>query len=158
MVRSGKLLPFLEEVCDPPFKVITHPRNFEAGSPIAGAIKEAMISSNAVIILMSQNYVTSEWCRYEFQQSLFEKNGDPAFRIIVIMLESVGNLREIPPEMDRLFKTHTYLNDKIDDPEQLAKIENILRCIKDGPKNGGTSGGHKAGAPTPQVFSPEAEG
>ncbi len=122
------LLPFLEQECEPSFEVLTHPRNFIAGNPIKDSIRKAIWNSNAIIILMSKEYTESMWCRYEFEESVYENTKDRAFRMIVIMLDSVENLGELTPEMDTFFRTKTYL--EMNDPELLQKIKNILHSIR----------------------------
>ena len=122
------MLPFLESQCDPAFKIVTHPRNFIAGNAIKDSILKAIWNSNAVIILMSKEYASSMWCKYEFEASGFENMKDPAFRMIVILYESLQNLGELTPEMSAFLENRTYLD--INDSELLEKVADILRSIR----------------------------
>ena len=122
------LLPFLESKCAPPFKIVTHPRNFIAGNSIKNSILKAIWNSNAIIILMSKEYAASMWCRYEFEESAFENMRDPAFRMIVILYDSMNNLGNITPEMQMFLESRTYLD--IGDSKLLQKVANILQSIR----------------------------
>ena len=59
-----KLLPELEETRK--FRLCFHSRDFNIGYDIKDNIQEAVESSNSAIILMSQGFVNSNWCREEF--------------------------------------------------------------------------------------------
>ncbi len=122
------VLSHLESISDPPFKVITHPRNFIAGVYIKENVQNAISNSNAVVILMSKEYVTSNWCRYEFEECTFENTEDSAFRMLVILYEPVENLGELTPDMKTFFRSKTYL--ELDDPQLLDKITDVLRLIR----------------------------
>ena len=122
------LLPFLENECDPPFKILAHPRNFIAGNAIKDSILKAIWNSNAIIMLMSKDYAASMWCRYEFEESGFENTRDPAFRMISVMYDTVDDLGDITPEMKAFFMAKTYFD--VNDPQLLEKLADILRRIR----------------------------
>ena len=61
------LQPKLEEESDPPFKLTLHIRDFRADMLIYVNILNAIKNSNCAIILISQEYIDSPWCREEFQ-------------------------------------------------------------------------------------------
>ncbi len=77
---------------------------------------------------MSKEYAKSEWCRDEFEEAFFENRADPAFRIIVIMLDPVKDLGQVTSYMHSFFQSHTYLMH--DDPELLPNIKDILTAIR----------------------------
>ena len=74
----------LEEKCDPPFKLCLHRRDFKAAWDIMWNIRNAIQNSNSAIIVMSQEFVNSSWCKEEFEQCYMEHMKDPAFKIFVI--------------------------------------------------------------------------
>ena len=61
------LQPELEVNTDPPLKLLIHSRDFSAGTLILVNIQNAVNNSNSAIILMSQAYIDSRWCRDEFE-------------------------------------------------------------------------------------------
>ncbi len=122
------ILSHLENVCFPPFNLITHPRDFLAGVYIKENIQKAIWNSNATIILMSKEYAASNWCRYEFEECTFENMEDPAFRMLVILYEPIEDLGDLTPDMISFFRSKTYLT--MDDPQLLDKISDVLRNIR----------------------------
>nr|UWV86652.1 Toll-like receptor 4.1 [Triplophysa rosa] len=74
----------------PPVHLCLHMRDFEAGKSIASnIIDEGIMGSQKVIVVVSQHFIDSAWCRFEFElaQSWFvmERNAN----IIIIILEDV---------------------------------------------------------------------
>ncbi|KAL1263247.1 hypothetical protein QQF64_005986 [Cirrhinus molitorella] len=74
----------------PPIQLCLHMRDFQAGKPIASnIIDEVIMGSRKIIVVMSQHFIDSAWCRFEFElaQSRFmmERNAN----IIIIILEDV---------------------------------------------------------------------
>ena len=61
------LQPKLEQETNPPFKLTIHLRDFRADTLIYVNIRNAVVNSNSAIILMSQAYIDSRWCREEFE-------------------------------------------------------------------------------------------
>ena len=79
------LLPDLEEARD--FKLCIHSRNFTPGRDIKDNIEEAIEGSNSAIIVMSQGFVDSPWCKEEFTHCYIENMKDAAFNLFVIMMQ-----------------------------------------------------------------------
>ncbi|XP_056616836.1 LOW QUALITY PROTEIN: toll-like receptor 4 [Triplophysa dalaica] len=74
----------------PPVHLCLHMRDFEPGKSIASnIIDEGIMGSQKVIVVVSQHFIDSAWCRFEFElaQSWFvmERNAN----IIIIILEDV---------------------------------------------------------------------
>ena len=67
------ILPELEENQNPPFKLCIHSRDFKPGDPICDNIQKAISQSNSAIIIMSQAFVDSIWCKAEFMQCVTKK-------------------------------------------------------------------------------------
>ena len=116
------LLPALEEARD--FKLCIHSRNFVPGRDIKDNIEEAIEGSNSAIIVMSQGFVDSMWCKEEFTHCYIEKMKDPAFNLFVIMMQPVDTLVNISNYMKTFFATKTYL--LVDDPELFIKLARHL--------------------------------
>ena len=69
------------------FKLCIHRRNFLAAWNIMWNINNAIKNSNSAIIVMSQDYLNSLWCKEEFEQCYFENMKDPAFKVFVVMMQ-----------------------------------------------------------------------
>ena len=123
------ILPELEESCDPPFKICIHSRDFAPGIHIKNNIKEAIENSNSAIIVMSQSFVNSIWCKEEFADCYVENMRDPAYKLFVIMMQPVDNLQNTSVYMKSFFNTKTYL--EVKDPKLFEKIANYLTWIKE---------------------------
>ena len=116
------LVPALEE--DRDFKLFIHSRDFILGRDIIDNIEEAIEGSNSAIILMSQGFVDSIWCKEEFTHCYIENMKDPAFNLFVIMMQPVDTLVNISNYMKTFFETKTYL--KTDVPEPFSKLATHL--------------------------------
>ncbi|XP_050982052.1 toll-like receptor 4 [Labeo rohita] len=74
----------------PPIQLCLHMRDFQAGKSItSNIIDEGIMGSRKIIVVVSQHFIDSAWCRFEFElaQSRFmlERNAN----IIIIILEDV---------------------------------------------------------------------
>ena len=88
----GPVLIELEEKPVSPFKLLVHQRDFKPGYNIMWNISHAIKNSNSAIIVMSQYFVNAGWCKEEFNACYVENMNDPAFKLFVIMRQSVDTL------------------------------------------------------------------
>ena len=128
------IIDALEENCDPPFKLCIHKRDFKPSYTIKWNIWNAIKNSNSAIIVMSQSYVDSIWCRDEFEGCYVENLEDPAFRLFVIMMQPVDSLKNTDEYMKSFFASKTYLEK--DDPKVFERIAEYLYKVKQPQKNG----------------------
>ena len=126
-----RILPELEKNHDPPFRLCIHDRDFELGVDIMCNIETAIKQSNSAIIVMSQEYVDSKFCRIEFWECFLESAADSAFRMFVIMMEPEDSLENKSDYMEREFNGTTFGTP--DDPKLFIKIGKGLMDIR--PKN-----------------------
>ncbi|XP_073690246.1 toll-like receptor 4a, like [Garra rufa] len=89
----------------PPIQLCLHMRDFQAGKSIASnIIDEGIMGSRKIIVVVSQHFIDSAWCRFEFElaQSRFmlERNAN----IIIIILEDVEERKT-----KKVFGLHKYL-------------------------------------------------
>ena len=122
------ILPELEENQDPPFKLFIHTRDFDPGLRIFDNIEKAIVSSNAAILVMSQAFVNSIWCKEEFERCYIENMNDPAFKLFVIMMQPADTLQNLTESMKSFFAQRTYLEE--DDPSLFQKIAQNLTEVK----------------------------
>ncbi|KAI8497199.1 TIR domain [Branchiostoma belcheri] len=101
------VLPALENR-EPPFRVCLHHRDFLPGVPIAENILNAVSASKRTIILLSNNFLESDWCQLEFQAAHAQMLQDRANRVIVILLDDIP-AENAPADIQHYLKTNTYL-------------------------------------------------
>ena len=122
------ILTELQENHHPPFKLCIHSKDFMPGVPIKENIMEAIRNSNSAIIVLSQGFVDSIWCREEFSDCYIENMKDPAFRLFVILMQPVEHLENVSEYMKSFFEKKTYLPK--DDPQLFKKIGEYLEHVK----------------------------
>ena len=99
---SYKLVPELENVYG--FRLCVHHSDFPAGFDIVDNIQAAIRSSRKVLVIMSENFVNSDWCVEEVQMT---RSVDRR-KFIVIMFSDVSDIRT-PTVIQRLLETRTYI-------------------------------------------------
>ena len=118
----------LEEKYDPPLKLCLHIRDFKAAWDIMWNIRNAFQNSNSAIIVMSQEFCDSMWCKEEFEQCYMEHMKDPAFKLFIIMMQPAEELNRTSEYMMSFFQSKTYLEQ--DDPKLYDKIGEYLSLVK----------------------------
>lgn len=79
----------------PTYRLCLHYRDLPVGGYMSDAIMEAMESSRRTILILSENFLKSEWCRYEFKSAHREVLSSCQHRLLVIGLGKVD-----PQELD----------------------------------------------------------
>ena len=108
-VRNA-LCPHLESEKHSQFRLFLHKRDFLAGTLIYYNVLRAIRNSNATIILLSQDYIDSSWCREEFEESMEEHRKDPAFKICVILMQPKEQLKRLSESMVKFIRTTNYID------------------------------------------------
>ena len=106
------------------FKLHIHSRDFTPGCDIKDNIEEAIEGSNSAIIIMSQGFVDSKWCKEEFTHCYIENMKDAAFNLFVIMMQPADTLVNISNYMKTFFETKTF--SQVEDPELFTKLAALL--------------------------------
>lgn len=115
-----------------PFKLCLHRRDFIPGKWIIDNIIDSIEKSHKTIFVLSENFVKSDWCKYELDFShfrLFDENNDAT---ILILLEPIGK-RAIPQRFCKLRKimnTKTYLEWPTEEAQQEIFWFNLRAAIK----------------------------
>uniref|UniRef100_A0A1S4KCF5 Uncharacterized protein n=1 Tax=Culex quinquefasciatus TaxID=7176 RepID=A0A1S4KCF5_CULQU len=104
---AEELAPLLENG-DPSYKLCLHYRDFPVGAYIADTIVQAVESSRRTIMVLSENFIKSEWCRFEFKSAHHQVLRDRRRRLIVILLGEVPQ-KDLDPDIRLYLKTNTYL-------------------------------------------------
>ncbi|XP_053679901.1 toll-like receptor Tollo [Anopheles nili] len=104
---AEELAPLLENG-DPCYKLCLHYRDFPVGAYIADNILQAVESSRRTIMVLSENFIKSEWCRFEFKSAHHQVLRDRRRRLIVILLGEVPQ-KDLDPDIRLYLKTNTYL-------------------------------------------------
>ncbi|XP_041922165.1 toll-like receptor 4 [Alosa sapidissima] len=89
----------------PPIQFCLHERDFQAGKSItSNIVDEGIMGSRKVIVVVSQHFLDSSWCQFEFELAqswlVLRRNAS----IIIIILEDVEDKK-----IKRLFRLHKYL-------------------------------------------------
>ncbi|KAI2536300.1 toll like receptor 2 [Homo sapiens] len=117
---------------NPPFKLCLHKRDFIPGKWIIDNIIDSIEKSHKTVFVLSENFVKSEWCKYELDFShfrLFDENNDAA---ILILLEPIEK-KAIPQRFCKLRKimnTKTYLEWPMDEAQREGFWVNLRAAIK----------------------------
>ncbi|XP_058049115.1 toll-like receptor 2 [Ahaetulla prasina] len=120
------------EQSNPPFKLCLHKRDFMPGKWIVDNIIDSIEKSSKTLFVLSENFVRSEWCKYELDFShfrFFDENNDTA---ILILLESIPT-KTIPErfcKLRKLMRTKTYLEWPSDKDQQQLFWFNLKTAIK----------------------------
>ncbi|GAB0090886.1 Toll-like receptor [Sergentomyia squamirostris] len=101
------LAPALENG-DPSYKLCLHYRDFPVGPYSPDTIVQAVESSRRTIMVLSENFIKSEWCRFEFKSAHHQVLRDRRRRLIVILLGEVPQ-KDLDPDIRLYLKTNTFL-------------------------------------------------
>ncbi|KAK3601908.1 hypothetical protein CHS0354_041845 [Potamilus streckersoni] len=100
------LIPQLE---NDSFRLFTQD-NFIAGIPIVDNILNGIDSSFTTLIVLSNKFLESEWCRYEFQQAYDKVLREKERHLIILILDNELNNEIIPRTLKLYLKTNNYIN------------------------------------------------
>lgn len=116
----------------PPFRLCLHKRDFVPGKWIIDNVIDSIEKSHKTIFVLSENFVKSEWCKYELDFShfrLFDENNDA---VILVLLEPLEK-KAIPQRFCRLRKfmnTKTYLAWPQDEAQHRDFWQSLRAAIK----------------------------
>ncbi len=110
------------------FKILIESRDFVPALLVDVNIENAIKTSNCTILLISQGFVNSPWCRKEFELCKLENENDRSFKIFVIMMQPENELENVNSSMRRFLETTTFL--KKDDPDLFKKLSHNLNELR----------------------------
>ena len=125
------IFPALEENRYNPFKLHIADRDFLVGVSIFDNLARAIETSNSAIIIMSQAFLDSVWSMEEFRQCYFENLENPAFKLLIIMMQPEHSLKTTSNTnfMTRKLDYYGYKLDR-NDPRLFRKISKYLTKVK----------------------------
>jgi hypothetical protein len=102
------LLKMLEE--ESGFKLCIHKRDFLPGIDISENITSAIHNSRKVIVIMSNNYLDSYWCMFEYNmsrlESIYSRNKENI--LYLVFLEQLS-AKDLPLIILELVQTQSYI-------------------------------------------------
>ncbi len=106
-VKYQLLRPLEKMKCS--YRLCIHHRDFEVGAFISTNIINAIQQSKRTIIVLSQSFIDSEWCKFEFEQAHLQLLKDKSYKILVIALDEPKNMTNVPKLIQSFITTRTYL-------------------------------------------------
>nr|XP_054767184.1 toll-like receptor Tollo [Lytechinus pictus] len=102
------LVPLLENEEEASYSICLHHRHFIPGDTIANNIVSAVAQSRRVILVLSKNFLESDWCMYEFRMAHLQALQDRRNTLLIITL---GDICEdsLDPDLKAHLRTTTYL-------------------------------------------------
>ncbi|KAK2908572.1 hypothetical protein Q8A67_004409 [Cirrhinus molitorella] len=123
------LVPELESA-QPPFALCLHKRDFQPGRWIVDNIIDSIEKSHRTLFVLSEHFVTSEWCRYELDFSHFRIVDEHNDSAVLVLLEPIKK-ETIPKRFCKLRKimnSRTYL-EWPEEEEKRSEFWSNLRAV-----------------------------
>ena len=97
------------EGMDPPYNLCLHERDFLVGIPICDNITKAIEGSKCTLVVVSRNWLESDWCQFEFRVAHCLATVEKKMRLLVILKEEIPD-DKIEGDLQLYMKTFTYLD------------------------------------------------
>ena len=92
-----------------PFKLSLYFRDFVPGARKPEQIVNTVKSSRRTICILSPDFVTSEWARFELRFAVQQRLSDKKNRVLMIMYEDIGPIDTLEAELRAYLKINIYL-------------------------------------------------
>ena len=86
---NDEFLPRLRQEL-PIWNIQTYQQDFAAGRPLLECMREGVWESQAVLVLLTENYIASAMCTFEFTEAQTRMVKDKTFKLIVILFHKKG--------------------------------------------------------------------
>ncbi|GIY94993.1 protein toll, partial [Caerostris extrusa] len=107
-LRAFSSFAVIEEK-DPDIRLCLHYKHFLPGEFIPENIEKAVQRSKRTVLVLSKNFVESEWCLLEFNVAHVQALKDHVPRIIIIKFPDLTEEDELPEEIQLYLNSTTYL-------------------------------------------------
>ena len=110
---------FLPEVSQrlPEWKPLTYQEDFPAGEGILECIKQALWPNPGMLVLLTENYITSPYCRFELREAESRLVVDKDFCLVVILFVRNDNqnihselINNLPEDLGSFIRNRVYLD------------------------------------------------
>lgn len=111
---SQVLAADLQQQFDNPYRLCLHYKDFPVTEYVADTIVEAVESSKRTVLILSKNFLQSEWTRFEFKSALHAALRGKRNRLVAITLGDLPT-RDLDPDLRVCLRSATVLsaNDKL---------------------------------------------
>ncbi|CAG7717685.1 unnamed protein product [Allacma fusca] len=83
---------------DQPYRLCLHYRDFVMTAYIADTIVEAVESSKRTVLVLSKNFLQSEWCSFEFKSALHTAMRGAKNNLVIVTLGDIST-RDLDPDL-----------------------------------------------------------
>ncbi|KAK3093175.1 hypothetical protein FSP39_012208 [Pinctada imbricata] len=111
------------------YRLCIHARDFEAGRMIVDNIAENMTSSRQVLLVLSESFCKSKWCKLEQLIALDRWLNNESEPIVMIMLEGIHS-KNMNKDMRILLSTTTYVQWTLNDTGKEVFWNQLLVSLK----------------------------
>ncbi|CAB3375491.1 Hypothetical predicted protein [Cloeon dipterum] len=132
---------------EPQYRLCLHYRDFSASNYVADTILEAVEASRRTVLILSPQFLTSEWARFDYKSAMREalqrearRGKKPPRRLVVVFLTDVPS-RDLDPDL-RMYLNSAALVLKYGDRRFWEKLRSALPTPRNGkhddpkPRNG----------------------
>ncbi|KAK2188498.1 hypothetical protein NP493_130g00006 [Ridgeia piscesae] len=125
------LLPRLET--EGRYRLCLHQRDWPIGREISENIVESIEASRKVIVVLSNNFAQSQWCRMELEMANHRRLSNWRNSLVLVLLETISPENQTAT-LRNLLTTHTYLEWKEREQEKFWRaLKKALRPPKGAP-------------------------
>ena len=97
------------ESLNPPYNLCLHERDFLIGVSISDNMEKAIEGSKCTLCVVSNNWLKSDWCQFEFRVAHCVATVEKQSRLLVILKEEIPKTK-IKGDLKYYIKTFTYLD------------------------------------------------
>ena len=131
--------PMLDGRDDLPFSrkkmhLCVHERDFEPGKWIEENIVTAIEQSRSVLVVISKNFLNSNWCRFELEMARMQSMERGSNIVIPILMEDVS-FEEMPGSLRMIVRKHTYIEWKEETGDHEEFWERLADVLSNVEKN-----------------------
>lgn len=121
------VVPELEETRQ--MRLLVHDRDFRAGDYVCDNIMEAITTSRKTLILMSKDFIKSDWCVFEMNMARMEAIKTGRNVVCLLMLDEVPT-SGLPLEIIDIIRQQTYLEVPTDSAHKELFWDRVQDALK----------------------------